>query len=124
MREIAQNQWVLPEVYCKKDPCNFNTEMFVSKAGNPCTTLGQFLASRTLYALLVGEEQYEIARARFCTQSCSKVGQLWSVACHLPIPSEVAGVFLAVVLWQHPNQWGLEFACVTACAANYRHGQL
>ena len=23
--------WVLPKDYCKKDPCNFNTEMFVSK---------------------------------------------------------------------------------------------
>ena len=27
--------WVLPEDYCKKDPCNFNTEMFVSKVGQP-----------------------------------------------------------------------------------------
>ena len=26
--------------------------------------------------LLLGEKQYEIAQARFCTQSCSKVGQL------------------------------------------------
>ena len=42
----------------------------------PCPTLGQLLASRILYALLVGEKQHEIARARFCTQSCSKVGQL------------------------------------------------
>ena len=48
----------------------------MSKVGNPCPTLGQLLASRILYALLVGEKQYEIARARFCTQSCSKVGQL------------------------------------------------
>ena len=64
------------EDYCKKDPCNFNTEMFMSKVGNPCPTLGQLLASRILYALLVGETQYEIARARFCTQSCSKVGQI------------------------------------------------
>ena len=29
-----------------------------------------------LHALLVGEKQQEIARARFCIQSCSKVGQL------------------------------------------------
>ena len=27
--------WVLPEDYCKKDPCNFNTEMFVPKVGQP-----------------------------------------------------------------------------------------
>ena len=60
----------------KKDPCNLNSEMFVLKVGNPCPTLGQLLASRILYALLVGEKQYEIAQARFCTRSCSKVGQL------------------------------------------------
>ena len=46
------------------------------KLANRCPTLGQLLASRILYALLVGEKQYEIARARFCTQSCSKVGHL------------------------------------------------
>ena len=38
--------------------------------------LFQLLASRILYALLVAEKQYEIARASFFTQSCSKVGQL------------------------------------------------
>ena len=27
--------WVLTEDYCKKDPCNCNTEMFVSKVGQP-----------------------------------------------------------------------------------------
>ena len=68
--------WVLPEDYCKKSPCNFNTEMFVSKVGNPCPTLGQLLPSRILYVLLAGEKQYEITRARFCTRSCSEVGQL------------------------------------------------
>ena len=68
--------WVLPVDYCKKGPCNFNTEIFVSKVGNPCPTLGQLLASRILYALLAGEKQYEIDQARFCTQSCAKVGQL------------------------------------------------
>ena len=57
-------------------PLQFSTEMFVSKVGNPRPTLGQLLASRILYVLLVGEKQHEIARARFCTQSCSKVGQL------------------------------------------------
>ena len=50
--------------------------MFLSKVGNRCPTLGQLLASRILYALLGGEKQYEIAQARFCTQSCSNVGQL------------------------------------------------
>ena len=50
--------------------------MFVSKVGSPCPSLGQLLASRILYALLVGEKQRELAKARFCAQSCSKVGQL------------------------------------------------
>ena len=68
--------WVLPEDYCEKDPCYFNTEMFVSKVGNPCPTLGQLLASRILYTLLVAEKQYEITRARFCIQSCTRIGQL------------------------------------------------
>ena len=51
-------------------------QMFVSKVGNPCPTLGQLLASRILYKLLIGEKQYKLSQARFCTQSCSKVGQL------------------------------------------------
>ena len=57
--------WVLPENYCKKYPCNFNTEMFVSEVGNPCPTLG-----------LGKRKQNGIARGGFCTQSCLKVGQL------------------------------------------------
>ena len=36
--------------------CNFNTEMFVSKVGNPCPILGQLLARQILYGLLVGEK--------------------------------------------------------------------
>ena len=43
---------------------------------NPCPTLGQLLASRILYKLLLGVQQYEITQARLCTQRCSKVGQL------------------------------------------------
>ena len=76
--------WVLPEHYCKKDPCNFNTEMFVSK--KPCPSLGQLLANRILYALVVGEKQHEIAGARFCTQSCSKVDQLLGKSSPTPHP--------------------------------------
>ena len=34
------------------DPCNFNTEMFMSKIGNLCPTLGQPAASRILCTLL------------------------------------------------------------------------
>ena len=78
--------WVLPEDYCKKDLGNFNTELFVSTVGSPCPTLGQLLASRILYALMVGEKQYEIAQARFCTQSCSKVRQLLVNSLRTPHP--------------------------------------
>ena len=77
----------------KKDPCNFNAEMFVPKVGNPCPTLGPLLASRILYALLVAEKQHEIARARFCTQTCSKVGQLLVNSSLTPHPMGSCRVF-------------------------------
>ena len=57
-------------------PCNFNTEMFVSKVGQPLSNSWPTSSQPDLHALLVGEKQYEIAKARFFTQSCSKVGQL------------------------------------------------
>ena len=94
--------WVLPENYCKKDPCNFNTEMFVSKVGNLCPTLGQVIASRILYAFLVGETQHEIARADFLHRFTQKLVNSWSIHRQLPIPWEIAGVSLAKILWQHP----------------------
>ena len=75
----------------------------VKKVGNTCPSLDKLLASRILYVLLVGEKQHEIARARFCTQSCSKVVQLLVNSSPTLHPMEVAGVFLAVVLWQHLN---------------------
>ena len=46
-------------------------EIFMSTVGNPCPTFGQLLTSRILHALLVGEKQYEIAQAKFCT--CHRV---------------------------------------------------
>ena len=46
---------------CKKGPCDFNTEMCVSKVGNPCPTVGQLLPAGFVRAL---------------GRSCSKVGQL------------------------------------------------
>ena len=45
---------VLPKAYCKKDPCKFNMEMFVSKVGKPCPSFGLLLASRIVHALLEG----------------------------------------------------------------------
>ena len=60
----------------RKTPAISTRKCSCQKLTNPCPTLGQLLASRILYKLLLGEKQYEIAQARFCTQSCSKVGQL------------------------------------------------
>ena len=74
-----------PEDYCEKDPCS-TRKCSCQKLANPCPTLGQLLASRVLYALLVEEKQHESARARFCTQSCSKLVNSLSTPRHLPIP--------------------------------------
>ena len=52
---------MLPEDYCKKDPSNFSTEIFVSKVGNPmCPTFGQLLrktlVSIKLLSAILGPE--------------------------------------------------------------------
>ena len=60
----------------RKTPAVSTRKCSCQKLANPCPTLGQLLASRILYKLLLGEKQHEIAQARLCTQSCSKVGQL------------------------------------------------
>ena len=41
---------------------------------------------RTLGLLLAGEKQHEIVKARFCTQSCSKVGQILVSSSPTPHP--------------------------------------
>ena len=86
--------WVLREACCKKDPCNFKKEVLVSKVGNPCPNPSQLLASRILYVLLLGDKQN--------TRVAQKLVNSWSIPHQLLIPWEVAGVFLVVVLWQHP----------------------
>ena len=43
------------------------------KLANRCPKIDQLLASRILYALLVGEKQYEIARARFVHRVAQKL---------------------------------------------------
>ena len=77
MKASAEFFWVLLD-YCKKNPCNFNTEMLMSEVGNPCPTLGSWSTSGQpdFVRALGRRKQHEIAGARFCTQSCSKVGQL------------------------------------------------
>ena len=60
----------------RKTPAISTRKCSCQKLANRCPTLGQLPASRILYALWVGEKQYEIAKARFCTQGCSKVSQL------------------------------------------------
>ena len=71
----------------RKTPAISTRKFLCQKLVNSCPTLGQLLASRILYTLLVGEKQHEIARARFCTQSCSKVGQLLVNSSPTPHPS-------------------------------------
>ena len=71
----------------RKTPAISTRKFLCQKLVNSCATLGQLLASRILYTLLVGEEQHEIARARFCTQSCSKVGQLLVNSSPTPHPT-------------------------------------
>ena len=85
----------------------------MSKVGKPCPTLGQLLASQRLYTLLVGEKQYKIAKARFCTQSYSKVGQLLVIPCQLPIPWGLAGVFLAASPLATPELRNASGSCIS-----------
>ena len=87
--------WVLPEDYCKKDPCNFNTEMFVSKVGNPCPTLGQVLASRILHTLLIADSMKLPGQ-----DLVHRVAQLLVNSSPIPLPMGSCKGFLAVVLWQ------------------------
>ena len=77
--------------------------MFVSKVGNPCPTLGQLLVSRILYALLVGENSTKSPGQDFVHRVAQKLANSWSIPRQLPTPWEVAQVFLAIVLWQHPD---------------------
>ena len=75
------DNFVLPEdLSLQERPLQFQHAMFVSKVGSPCPTLGLLLASGCqpdfVRALGRRKKLHEIARARFCTQSCSKVGQL------------------------------------------------
>ena len=68
--------WVLPEDYCKKDSCNFNTEMFVSKVGQPMSNSWSTSSRPDFVHSLARRKTARNRQARFCTQSCSKVGQL------------------------------------------------
>ena len=75
--------------------------MFVSKVGTSCPTLGQLLASRILYALLVGET----ARNRQGKILYTELLKSWSTLAHVSPISIYMGscrVFLAIFLWQHP----------------------
>ena len=47
----------------RKTPAISTRKCSCQKLANPCPTLGQLLASRILYKLLLGEKQYEIAQA-------------------------------------------------------------
>ena len=84
-RHFPRNFGVLPEDYCKKDPCNFNMEMFVSKVGNPCPTLGQLLSSRILY---LEENSTKSPGKDFVHRVAQKLVNSWSSPRQLPIPME------------------------------------
>ena len=95
---------MLPGDYCKKDPCNFNTEVFVLKVGNPCPTLGQLLASRICTRSWSEKNSTKSPGQDFVDRVAQKLANSWSTPRQFPTPWEVAGVFvfLATVLWQHP----------------------
>ena len=70
----------------QEKPCNFNTEMFVSKVGQPCPTFGQLLASRILYALLVGKKQHDRQGKILYTELLKSWSNSWSNPCQPPHP--------------------------------------
>ena len=89
-------------------PLQFQHQNVRVKSGcNPCPTCGHLLSSQILYALLVGEQQHKIARARFCTQSCSKVGQLLvnSSPTPHPIGSCMGSAELGFASWPHSSKF-------------------
>ena len=61
------------------------------------------------------KKQYEIASTRFVHRVAQKLVNSWSIPRQLPISWEVAGVLLAIVLWQHPKtsqevpRWEVKF---------------
>ena len=94
MDEVLSNYdfWVLSDDYCKKDPCNFKQKCSYQKLATHVQLLVK--ASRILYALLVEDFVHRVAQ---------QLVNIWSIPRQPPIPWQVAGVFLAVVLWQHPS---------------------
>ena len=96
--------WVLPEDYCKKDPRNFNTEMFVSKVGQPMSNSWSTSSQPDLVRALgrrktVRNRQGKILYTELL-KSWPTLGQLLA---NSPPHGTTAGVFLAIVLWQHPK---------------------
>ena len=95
--------WVLPEDYCKKDPCNFNTEMFVSKAGQPMSNSWSTSSWPDFVQVLAWRKTVRNRPSKILYTELLKLANSWSTPRQLPTPWEVAGVFLAIVLWQHPT---------------------
>ena len=96
--------WVWPEDYCKEDPCNFpwNGEL-----ARNWPRVGQLL-SNSVYKILPWRFLAVFLLPRARTKSAwLEVDQELDVGCqvwheHHIFRVEIAGVFLAVVLWQHP----------------------
>ena len=78
----------------------------MSKVGsrNPCPTLGQLLASRDFVHALGRRKAVRNCQGKILYTKCSKLANSWSTPRQLPTSWEVAEVFLAVVLWQHPKR--------------------
>ena len=83
---------MLPEDYCKKDPCNFNTEMFVSKVGQPMSNSWSTSSQPDFVRALgrtrtVGNHQGKILYTELLKR--------WSTSLSIPrpLPTPVAGVF-------------------------------
>ena len=87
----------------RKTPAISTRKCSCQKLAHPCPTLGQLLASRILYKPVLGENSTKTPKQDFVHRVAQKLANSWSTPRQLPTPWEVAGVFLAVVLRQHPN---------------------
>ena len=72
----------------RKTPAISTQRCSCQKLAHPCPTLGQLLDTPFCTCFWSEKKQHEIARARFCTQSCSKVGQLLVHSSPTPHPME------------------------------------
>ena len=95
---------MLPEDYCKEDPRYFLWDMELARNW---PRVGQLL-SNPVYKILPWRFRAVVLRPRACTKSgWLEVDQELDMGCQLLTRTFpcwfLAGIFLAEVLWQHPN---------------------